>query len=68
MSYLKDSNLVLCYPVASDSPFPRTTPEYGFAHFTFQEFFVAWHLVKMDALPLQEATEWYTDSQVVCWV
>ncbi|KXJ29488.1 Protein NLRC5 [Exaiptasia diaphana] len=57
MSYLKSSSLIFCYPVASDSPFPQTTLEYGFAHLTIQEFFVARHLVKKRAMAARETSE-----------
>ncbi|KXJ05954.1 Mitofusin-1 [Exaiptasia diaphana] len=53
ISYLKSSNLIFCYPVASDSPFPQTTLEYSFSHLTIQEFFVACHLVKKRAMAAQ---------------
>ncbi|KXJ06324.1 Exosome component 10 [Exaiptasia diaphana] len=57
ISYLKSSNLIFCYPVASDSPFPQTTLEYGFSHLTIQEFFVACHLVKRRAMAAQETSD-----------
>ncbi|XP_020916977.2 NACHT, LRR and PYD domains-containing protein 12 [Exaiptasia diaphana] len=57
ISYLKSSNLIFCYPVASDSPFPQSTLEYSFSHLSIQEFFVACHLVKKRAMAAQETSD-----------
>ncbi|XP_020892684.1 NACHT, LRR and PYD domains-containing protein 12 isoform X1 [Exaiptasia diaphana] len=50
--HIKKSNLLFRYPVSSNSPFnPRYV--YSFTHFTIQEFFYAWQLMKMEAMPQQ---------------
>ena len=54
---LLSSNLIFCYPVSSNLPFQEPTCEYSFTHFTIQEFFVAWYLVKKGAMAAQRTTE-----------